>query len=91
MSQTVGEALWSPAVDLNYGYAAFYTTPDKGMPEEGIVATQTPQDEGWLIQTVDFSLTDEVRRDGHVFNFRDQAQMSIGLAEEVVSVVFRSL
>lgn len=91
VSQTVGEALWSPAVDLNYGYAAFYTTPDKDMPEEGIIATQTPQEEGWLIQTIDFSLTDEVRRDGHVFNFRDQARISMGLAGEAVSIVFRSL
>ncbi|MBO9617332.1 MAG: carbon-nitrogen hydrolase family protein [Dyadobacter sp.] len=91
VSQTVGEALWSPAVDLNYGFVACYTTPDKDMPEEGIIATKTPQEEGWLIQTIDFSLIDEVRRDGHVFNFKDQARMTMGLTEEAISVVFRSL
>lgn len=91
VSQTIGEAAWSPAVDLNYGYAAFYTTPDKGLPEEGIIATKTPQEEGWLIQTIDFSLVDEVRRDGHVFNFKDQERMTTGLAEVEVSIVFKSL
>ena len=91
VSQTVGEAAWSPAVDINYGFAAFYTTPDKDMPEEGIIATKTPQEAGWLIQTIDFSLTDEVRRDGHVFNFKDQARMMLGLADESVSIVFKTL
>lgn len=91
VSQTIGEAMWSPAVDLNYGYAAFYTTPDKDLPEEGIIATETPQKEGWLIQSIDFSLTDEVRRDGHVFNCKDQAQLTMELAADKVSVVFKSL
>lgn len=91
VSQTIGEAAWSPAVDLNYGYAACYTTPDKDMPEEGIVATKSPQEEGWLIQTIDFSLTHEVRRDGHVFNFKDQARLTMELAEEQVSVIFKSI
>lgn len=87
VSQTVGEALWSPAVDLNYGYAAFYATPDKNLPEEGIIATMPPQQEGWLIDSIDLSLVDEVRRDGHVFNFQDQRRMAIHLADEEVSMV----
>lgn len=91
VSQTIGEAAWSPAVDINYGYAAFYTTPDKDMPEEGIIATQTPQEEGWLIRQIDFSSIDEVRRDGHVFNFKDQARMTIGMADSEISMVFKSL
>lgn len=91
VSQTVGEAAWSPAVDINYGFAAFYTTPDKDMPEEGIIVTRTPQEEGWLIETIDFSLTEEVRRDGHVFNFKDQARMTIGMAAEEVFVVSKAL
>jgi predicted amidohydrolase len=91
VSQTVGEALWSPAVDLNFGYAGFYTTPDKDMPEEGIIATKIAQEEGWLIQTIDFSLVDEVRRDGHVFNFKDQTRVTIGLADEEIAVIFKSI
>lgn len=91
VSQTIGEAAWSPAVDVNYGYAAIYTTPDKDMPAEGIIASKTAQVEGWLIRQIDFSLVDEVRRDGHVFNFRDQSRMTMELANEQVSTVFKHL
>ncbi|WP_342086610.1 carbon-nitrogen hydrolase family protein [Dyadobacter sp. OTU695] len=91
VSQTIGEAAWSPAVDVNYGYAAFYTTPDKDTPEEGIIASKAAQVEGWLIRQIDFSLVDEVRRDGHVFNFRDQSRMTMELANEQVSTVFKHL
>ncbi len=79
VSQTIGEALWSPAVDLNYGFAAFYATPDKGLPEEGILSEMKPQTEGWLISELDFSKIETVRTDGQVFNFRDLAKTVSGL------------
>jgi predicted amidohydrolase len=86
VSQTVGEAAWSPAVDLNYGYAGFYSTPDKDLPEQGVLALQTAQQEGWLIQELDFSKIDEVRRDGHVFNFKDQQKLKIEIDGEVIRI-----
>lgn len=86
VSQTVGNAEWSPAVDINYGYAAFYSTPDKDLPEEGIIAQNEPQKEGWLIQELDFSKLEEVRRDGHVFNFTDQQKFSTEWLGEKVLV-----
>ena len=86
VSQTIGNAEWSPAVDINYGYAAFYSTPDKDLPEEGIIATKPAQQEGWLIQELDFSQTEEVRRDGHVFNFNDQQKIRMDLFGEPISV-----
>lgn len=86
VSQTVGNALWSPAVDVNYGFAAFYSTPDKGLPEEGIIATHTPQAEEWLIQTLDLSKIEEVRTDGHVFNFKDHKQLHMGFMEDQVKI-----
>lgn len=91
VSQTVGDALWSPAVDINYGYAACYTTPDKNMPEEGIIATMPAQKEGWLIQELDFTLLDEVRADGHVFNFKDQSRMHLELADGEVSIIYKKV
>jgi predicted amidohydrolase len=76
VSQTVGESLWSPAVDINYGFAAFYSTPDKNLPEDGIISAMTPQKEGWLVQDLDFSKIHDVRKDGQVLNFRDhQAEL----------------
>jgi predicted amidohydrolase len=91
VSQTIGNAPWSPAVDINYGFAAIYTTPDKGMPEEGIFATMPPQKEGWLFHEADFSLIEEVRRDGHVFNFKDQAKIKYGLNDDDILVLTRTL
>ncbi len=34
VSPLVGDAPWSPAVDINYGHAAFYATPDRNLPAE---------------------------------------------------------
>jgi len=71
VSQTTGEAAWSEAVDINYGYTAIYTTPDKDLPETGILQVGPPQEKGWLIDTLDFQATERVQRDGQVFNARD--------------------
>ena len=87
VSQTVGNATWSPAVDINYGYAAYYSTPDKGLPEEGIIAAEIPQKEGWLVQELDFSKIDEVRQDGHVLNFNDQQRITVEMRSEQVHVL----
>ena len=87
VSQTVGNAAWSPAVDINFGYAAFYCTPDKDLPEEGIIATMSPQNEGWLIQQLDFSKIENVRNDGQVFNYKDQASISTVLLDEEIQIL----
>ncbi len=76
VSQTVGSAPWSPAVDINYGVASFYSTPDKNLPEEGVLAIGEPQKEGWLYFEPDFSLLATVREDGQVFNFRDMGRFN---------------
>lgn len=86
VSQTVGNASWSPAVDINYGYAGFYCTPDKNLPEEGIISTMTPQREGWLIETLDFSKIEAVRKDGQVFNFKDHQRLQTSFLQEKVTV-----
>jgi predicted amidohydrolase len=87
VSQTVGDAPWSLAVDINYGYAAVYSTPDANLPEEGIVAIQPPQQPGWLVQTLDFSKTEAVRADGQVFNFKDGMGLVYGVEKEPVEVL----
>lgn len=87
VSQTVGNALWSPAVDINYGYAAVYSTPDKGLPEEGILNLMPPQLEGWLIEELDLSKIEEVRQDGQVFNFKDQQTLITGLTNDKIKVI----
>jgi hypothetical protein len=74
-------------VDINYGYAAVYSTPDANLPEEGIVAIQPPQQPGWLVQTLDFSKTEAVRADGQVFNFKDGMGLVYGVEKEPVEVL----
>jgi predicted amidohydrolase len=87
VSQTVGNAPWSPAVDINYGFSSFYCTPDGDMPEEGIFAQKTPNTEGWLVQSLDFSKLETVRNDGQVFNFKDHNRVDIKLKNEKIEVV----
>jgi predicted amidohydrolase len=73
VAQTIGEAPWSLAVDVNYGFAAFYSTPDVNLPEDGILGVyDAPQLPGWLLQELDFSKIEYVRDYGQVFNFKDQ-------------------
>jgi predicted amidohydrolase len=91
VSQTVGNAEWSPAVDINYGFVGFYSSPDKNLPEEGIIATMKAQTEGWLIQTLDLSLIEEVRVTGQVLNYRDHQAIAIGFQDEKITIVTQIL
>ena len=91
VSQTIGDALWSPAVDINYGFAAFYATPDKDMPEEGILSTLPPQKAGWLIQELDFTKIENVRTDGQVFNFADHQHLQMSFKNEEIHIIRKSV
>jgi len=86
VSQTINDALWSPAVDVNFGYTAFYSTPDKNFPEDGIIAIETPQKEGWLVQTLDLSLLKTVKEDGQVFNFKDHLDIKQEFIGDIIQV-----
>lgn len=72
-SSTVGEAPWSPAVDINIGAAGVYTPIDRGFPENGVLATGTLNASQWVFADVDLAKVAEVRRSGQVFNYRDWA------------------
>lgn len=86
VSQTIGNAEWSPTVDVNYGFAAAYSTPDKNLPEEGIIASGSPQKEEWLITELDFEKIEQVRADGQVFNFKDLQNIRIGFTTEFAEI-----
>lgn len=76
VAQTVGNADWSPAVDVNYGFAAAYSTPDKFFPENGVLAEGQPQAEYWLMSELYLTALEAVRNDGQVFNFKDHQRFS---------------
>lgn len=86
VSQTVGNALWSPAVDINYGYAAAYATPDLDFPEEGILKTGNPQEESWLYTKLDIEKIQKVRNVGQVLNFHSHQSLTYGFKEEGVEI-----
>ncbi len=87
VSHTVGEALWSPAVDINYGYTAIYSSPDGDFQDEGILALTEAQNPGWLIHTLDLSKNEEIRENGQVLNFKHSQSQEIGDGKSSVEVI----
>lgn len=86
VSQLVGEAPWSTAIDINYGYAALYSPPDMGLPEEGILGIFPPNACGWLVEDLDFSLLEAVRKTGQVLNFKDHQRLHSALIDQTILV-----
>lgn len=67
---TVGQAAWSPAIDVNRGAAGIYGPPDRGFPDDGIVAHGPLDEARWVYGELDTALVAQVRRDGAVLNCR---------------------
>ena len=70
-SPLVGNALWSPAVDINCGAAAVYTPVDTGFPDDGILAIGEYNQSQWLYAELDMEKMIQVRENGQVFNYHD--------------------
>jgi predicted amidohydrolase len=86
VSQTIGNAEWSPAVDINYGFAAIYSSPDENLPEEGIVAQGKSNEIRWLIDEIDLAKNAHIRKNGQVFNFKDHSKMALELKNESIKI-----
>ena len=69
VSPLVGEAPWSPAVDVNVGRAAIYTPPDRGFPDDGIAAEGAANQPGWVYGNIDLAKVKSVREAGQVLNY----------------------
>lgn len=67
-SPTVGEAAWSPSVDVNRGAAGIYGPPDKGMPEDGVLALGSEGVPGWTFAEIDTDCIADLRAHGGVLN-----------------------
>jgi predicted amidohydrolase len=70
---TVGAAPWSLAMDANVGAAAVFTAPDRGLPDDGVLAIGAPDQPQWLIADLDLELIRRVRTEGQVTGHRDWA------------------
>lgn len=68
---TVGTAPWSIAVDENVGAAGVYGPPDRGFPDDGVIALGAYCEPGWVIADLDLDAIARVRGDGQVLGHRD--------------------
>lgn len=87
IAPTVGMAAWSPAVDVNVGWAGVYAAPDRGLPDNGVIAEGELGEPGWVYASLDFDALRRSREDAQVFTRKDwpaQSQPSLGV--EAVSL-----
>ncbi len=70
-SPTVGQALWSPAVDHNEGAAGIYVPAEHGVSETGIIAEGKLNAAQWVTGTIDLARLRHVKDSGEMRNFAD--------------------
>ncbi len=91
VSQTVNDAIWSPAVDVNYGFTAAYASPDLNQPDDGILFQSEAQKPGWSYVVLNPENNTEIREKGQVFNFKDMQSilMKCDFEIEVEKVILK--
>ncbi len=71
VSPTVGDALWSPAVDRNTGAAGIYVPADQSVSDTGVLAQGELNTAQWVAATVDLGRLRHLRTSGEMRNFVD--------------------
>ncbi|WP_043526591.1 carbon-nitrogen hydrolase family protein [Litchfieldella xinjiangensis] len=87
-SPTVGEALWSPAVDINVGHAAIYTPCDHGLPANGVLCMSQDATPGWQVARLDLDQIRRLRSHGQVNNYADWSLQPARLNLAIERVTF---
>jgi predicted amidohydrolase len=88
VAPTVGSAPWSPAVDTNTGWAALYSAPDVGLPQDGIIVRGTLDEPGWVLTEPDFGRLKSARRHAQVTGALDwdgQFQPGLNVTTETLA------
>ena len=70
-SPTVGDALWSPAVDRNNGAAGIFVPPDALLSDTGVVAEGVLNEPKWVVGEIDLARLRKLRTSGEMRNFTD--------------------
>ncbi len=90
-SPTVGDALWSPAVDHNVGAAGIYVPPEHGVSDDGTLAEGVLNAEQWVVGTADLAALYRLRTTGEMRNFADWPSQPgagpLGQGVEIVSLL----
>lgn len=83
-SSTVGDALWSKAVDTNCGAAAIYTPVDYGFPDNGILVMGELNKPQWVYSEIPLEKLKNVREQGQVFNFKDWERQYLSVHQKII-------
>ena len=87
-SPTVGEAAWSPAVDINTGAAGIFVPADAQLSDTGVVAEGVLNTPGWIVGDVNFPRLHKLRSSGEMRNFSDwSAQPGAAALAQHVEIV----
>lgn len=70
-SPTVGDALWSPAVDRNAGAAGIYVPSEHGVADNGVLAEGRLNEPQWVSATINLGALRRVKSTGEMRNFAD--------------------
>lgn len=71
VSPTVGDAVWSPAVDHNTGRAGIYVPAEQGLSDTGILAEGELNRAGWIYADIDLAHLRRIRTTGEMRNALD--------------------
>lgn len=77
LSPLVGEAPWSPAIDVNVGVAGVYGPPDRGFPDDGVIARGRDDAPGWVRARIERASMVEARGNGQVLNVRHWPESAV--------------
>jgi predicted amidohydrolase len=70
-SPTVGDALWSPAVDHNAGSACVFVPPDALLSDTGVVVEGPVNRSQWVVGDIDLARLRQLRTSGEMRNYAD--------------------
>lgn len=71
LSPTVGEAVWSPAVDHNSGAAGIFVPPEHQLSMTGVIGEGGLDRPGWVAGTIDLAALRRLRTIGEMRNDAD--------------------
>jgi predicted amidohydrolase len=91
MSPTVGDALWSPAVDRNTGAAGVFVPSEQSVSDDGVLAEGELNAPQWVTATIDLKRLRHLRSEGEMRNYADWANQpgAAALADKVEMVSLR--
>lgn len=71
LSPTIGDALWSPAVDHNAGSAGIYVPSEQSISDDGTLAEGPLNVPQWVSATIDLKRLHQLRTTGEMRNYVD--------------------